>query len=386
MVDPTHRDSHRKPLVESLKSHGSRQSNGPGASRSRPQTNRPNPTYDTNRLTIDKATYNRAPAVYPLITVSTQLDPGLPENPLFITGCVGSSSRFRGMITIDRSVVVGIGKGGSCKTTLATQLAAIWSSEGKRVLLADLDTQASATKVCGLDPSDHGNGRHLMDSVMYGDKLTTVKARDRLHVVVAGKHTKTLSHHLVTAEGGPEAFARSFIELLDQSQFDRIVFDLPPSGSSRLADMAMQTGKYLLVPTSSGVDNIEGLRVLAEELELLESNILLLGVVLMRIGAGAKRKRAEAQQEVADILAGVADPFNTVIREAGTAYDDSRKAKLFLHEYAEWASTVSITNQIKGRIQIPTNLVDLAQEFYELADEVDDRIALAERLLENSPS
>ncbi len=169
-------------------------------------------------------------------------------------------------------------------------------------------------------------------------------------------------------------------------RFDRVVFDLPPSGSSRLADMAMQTGKYLLVPTSAGLDNIEGLRVLAEELELLESDILLLGVVLMKIGAGAPRKRAEARSEVSDVLAGVADPFQTIIREAGAAYDDSRRAGLFLHEYAEWASTVSVSNQIHAKIKIPANLADLAREFYELADEVDDRIALADRLLEGAAS
>ena len=286
------------------------------------------------------------------------------------------------MRTIPDSVVVGIGKGGSCKTTLATQLSGIWASEGKRILLADMDMQASASKVVGLDPDQHGAGRHLMDSIMYGDELVTVKARDNLDVVVAGRHTKTLSNHLVTAAGAPEAFALPFEKLLASGRFDRIVFDLPPSGSSRLADMAMQTGKYLLIPTSSGVDNIEGLRVLAGELDELDSNILLLGVVLMKISAAAPRKRAEAQQDVAEILAGVADPFQTIIREAGAAYDDSRKAGLFLHEYAEWASTISVRNQIQGRIKIPSNLADLAQEFYELADEVDDRIALAERLLE----
>jgi len=288
------------------------------------------------------------------------------------------------MRTIPDSVVVGIGKGGSCKTTLATQLAGIWASEGKKVLLADLDMQASATKVVGLDPTQHGDGRHLMDSVMYGDELVTVQARDNLQIVAAGRHTKTLSNHLVSADNAIDSFALPFEKLLASGRFDRVVFDLPPSGSSRLADMAMQTGKYLLVPTSSGVDNIEGLRVLAGELEELESDILLLGVVLMKISAAAPRKRAEAREDVAEILAGVADPFQTIIREAGAAYDDSRKAGLFLHEYAEWATTVSVSNQIQSKIKIPSNLANLAREFYELADEVDDRIALAERLLEGA--
>lgn len=283
--------------------------------------------------------------------------------------------------TIDNSVVVGIGKGGSCKTTLATQLSGIWSSEGKRILLADLDMQASATKVVGLDPSQHGDGRHLMDSILYGDELKTVRARDNLDICVAGRHTKALSNHLVTADTAAADFALPFQKAAASGDYDRIVFDLPPSGSSRLADMAMQSGKYLLVPTSSGVDNLEGLRVLAAELEDLRSNIVLLGVVLMKIGAGAPRKRAETRDQVGEILAGVADPFETIIRDAGAAYDDSRRASLFLHEYAEWATTVSVANQIKSKIRIPQNLESLAQEFYELADEVDDRIATADKIL-----
>ncbi|MEM7338136.1 MAG: ParA family protein [Actinomycetota bacterium] len=309
--------------------------------------------------------------------------PGAGYYPGTMMDDVGKERAVR---TIANSIVVGIGKGGSCKTTLATQLAGIWSSEGKRVLLADLDTQASATKVVGLEPPEVGDGRHLMDAVMYGDDLVTVTARDNLEVVAAGRHTKTLAHHLVTSENGPDSFATPFEKLMASGRFDRIVFDLPPSGSSRLADMAMQTGQFLLVPTSAGVDNLEGLRVLAEELETLESQIVLLGVVMMKIGAGASRKRAETRDEVATILDGVADPFQTIIREAGAAYDDSRKAGLFLHEYAEWATTVSVTNQIHSGIKIPANLSDLAREFYELADEVDDRIARGQQMLEGAVS
>lgn len=153
------------------------------------------------------------------------------------------------MRTIPDSVVVGIGKGGSCKTTLATQLAGIWASEGKRVLIADLDMQASATKVVGLDPAQHGAGRHLMDSVMYGDELVTVKARDNLEIVAAGKHTKTLSNHLVTAANGPEAFALPFEKVMAASRFDRIVFDLPtigliPPGRYGHADRQIPVGAH----------------------------------------------------------------------------------------------------------------------------------------------
>ena len=47
---------------------------------------------------------------------------------------------------------------------------------------------------------------------------------------------------------------------------------------------------------------------------------------------------------------------------------------------------MSVGDQIRNKVKVPSNLADLAREFYELADEVDDRIALAERLLEGSVS
>ena len=75
----------------------------------------------------------------------------------------------------------GSGKGGTGKTTSAVNTAAALAELGKRVLLVDLDQQASSTRYVGLDP-EHLTGqlshRHLQ-------RLVTSRADDDLGAVLA---------------------------------------------------------------------------------------------------------------------------------------------------------------------------------------------------------
>ena len=68
------------------------------------------------------------------------------------------------------------------------------------------------------------------------------------------------------------------------------------------------------MPTTDHVHDLEGLRVLGDDLEESDSPIVLLGVVLYKVGASALRARYEAYQEVRRILAGAAEPFATIVR------------------------------------------------------------------------
>ncbi len=55
-----------------------------------------------------------------------------------------------------RTVAFSIFKGGTGKTTSAVNTAAALVEKGRRVLLVDLDQQASATKYLGVDPDQAG--------------------------------------------------------------------------------------------------------------------------------------------------------------------------------------------------------------------------------------
>ena len=57
-------------------------------------------------------------------------------------------------------IAFSIFKGGTGKTTSSVNTAAALSERGKRVLLIDLDQQASATKYLGIDPDNISIPQH----------------------------------------------------------------------------------------------------------------------------------------------------------------------------------------------------------------------------------
>ena len=258
----------------------------------------------------------------------------------------------------------------------------MWAAEHDlRVLLVDGDVQASATLAMGLDPGEHGDGRSLTDAVTYGDRLQVVPAPNRpgLDVVVAGRATQRLAQTLVVDKGGTAKFAEAFASVGER--YDRIVMDLPPAGgASMIPTAALSVGEYLLVPTTDHVADLEGLRVLGDDLEEARSDIVLLGVVLYKVAASARRARYEAYGEVREILEGAAEPFATIVRCAPDAYKRAMQNGLLVHEYLAKYGQMSVGERIKRGISVPKNLAAFAQEFRELATEVNDRIADIERV------
>ena len=142
---------------------------------------------------------------------------------------------------------------------------------------------------------------------------------------------------------------------------------------------ALTVGEYLLVPTTDHVHDLEGLRVLGDDLLEADSEIMLLGVVLYKVGASHRRARYEAYQEVRQILGGNAEPFDTVVRSAPDAYKRALQHGLLLHEYLAKFGHMTKGEQIKSGVSVASNLPAVVGEFRELAIEINDRIADIER-------
>ena len=285
------------------------------------------------------------------------------------------------MTFIPKSLVVGVGKGGVGKTALATTLSAIWARDGQRILLVDTDAQANATLALGIVPEDHGSGRSLTDAVVYREPLQVTQARERLDVVTAGRHTTRLAQALVLEPDAQARFADVFAPLAPE--YDRIVIDVPPAGgSSRIPTIALSTAQYLLVPSTDHFHDLEGLRVLGDDLGEAASNIILLGVVLYKVPVSSTRARIDALTEIREILDGAVEPFDTIIRSAPSAYNKALQAGVLVHEYHEWASNYTKQHPLQERIaagvSIPDNLEDFVAEFTSLANEINERIAAVE--------
>ena len=109
-----------------------------------------------------------------------------------------------------RSVLVVNPKGGSGKTTIATNLAGFFAAQGKRVVLADMDRQQSAANWLARRPE---TAPHIMAWIAATDKKE-IKAFDAHWTIVdspAGVHGENLTNlihkmELVVVPVAPSAF------------------------------------------------------------------------------------------------------------------------------------------------------------------------------------
>ena len=164
-------------------------------------------------------------------------------------------------------------------------------------------------------------------------------------------------------------FERVFVD----HDFTAVVFDLPPTGQSGLADTAMASGRTLVIPTGYKPHDLSGLPVLATQLQSDKNEITVLGVVLNGLPVKAKAARQQAFEAISAHLAEGVGVFDAVIRNADAAMIQASRHCLTINEYATWADTMTIRQKITHKLSIPSNLGAVNEELQALTSEIRDR-------------
>jgi chromosome partitioning protein len=128
-------------------------------------------------------------------------------------------------------------KGGTGKTTVACALAALFSQNGLRTLLVDVDPQSNAAFALGADPAAPGTADLLLNGIpKFQESMPS------LHVLAGGPRLDSRD-----IDGlHPEELA----DLLGKLSYEVIICDCPP-GNERLERLAITACQQALVVTDA---------------------------------------------------------------------------------------------------------------------------------------
>src|SRR5438309_7193257 len=143
-------------------------------------------------------------------------------------------------------------KGGTGKTTSTVNTAASLVKKGKRVLLVDLDQQASATRYLDLDPEKSPN---LYDVFMGAKPAQLALRKTRFNIDVLSSHV-LLAAIEEALEPGDEVKLSDFLNPLKPS-YDFILIDTPP-GKAMLAFNGLAAADLIVIPASAERMAVDG--------------------------------------------------------------------------------------------------------------------------------
>ena len=162
-------------------------------------------------------------------------------------------------------------KGGTCKTTLCVNAAAWLAGRGKRVLVADMDTQGHAGKSLGVDVRRLAPTIHdwLLDYTVRFDEVARPTAIPGLDLLPANKDLAGFPVAVAPAADRAERL-RLRLDELGERRYDAVLVDAPPS-RSLVTDNVLVAARELVVPVALTYLALDGCAEILESLERLRA-------------------------------------------------------------------------------------------------------------------
>ena len=172
-------------------------------------------------------------------------------------------------------------KGGVTKTTTTHNLGVALAAKGKRVLLIDLDSQASLTISVGLEPLEMK--RTIVDVLKKDGKPINEcieRISDRLHIVTSIIDLAPMEMELLSRASREKILDRSLQPV--RNEYDFILIDCPPQ-LSILTINALSCADGVIIPVKTDYLAYRGLTQLQDSIqeiqELINPKLKVLGVI-----------------------------------------------------------------------------------------------------------
>jgi chromosome partitioning protein len=253
-------------------------------------------------------------------------------------------------MTAQTPVVIAIvnNKGGVGKTTVAVNLGAALAAGDRRVLLMDLDSQASASLWCGVQ---RGHLRPSTASVLLNDFpiAQAVRPTSTPNLDLITGSIELANTDLVLCEvKGRELTLKHTLRPVG-SRYDLVILDCPPN-LSLIGINALMAADALIIPVAPQFLAVEGLTSLMASLERVRTRLAMktriLGVLLTMVDQTAKgateirdRVRAQYRDEI----------FHTEINISRSLADAPASARTVL-EFAPRSRAADCFRRLAGEV------------------------------------
>ncbi len=169
-----------------------------------------------------------------------------------------------------KTIAIANQKGGSGKTTTAVCLAASMGEQGKRILIIDLDPQASASAWCGVKNGSRGLLDVLSDDANLADLVCSTEI-EGVEVIPASNWLGGAEKALA-GEVGVEQILKKQIQKLPRRRWDYVLLDCPPA-LGLLTISALAACQEVLVPVECHVMALHGVAQLARTVEVVKERL-----------------------------------------------------------------------------------------------------------------
>mgnify|MGYP000055988856 CR=1 FL=1 len=174
-------------------------------------------------------------------------------------------------------------KGGVTKTTSTFNISTALATQGKRVLMVDMDSQASLTISAGLEPLEvQHNVCEILEkaAIPTKDAITKLEHIENLSIITSIIDLAVLETELLSRPAREKILARALNQV--EKDFDYIVIDCPPQ-LSILTMNGLSAADEVIIPVKTDYLAYRGLQQLndtiAEVKEFVNSKIEVVGVI-----------------------------------------------------------------------------------------------------------